>query len=69
MVVDRIAFGFSIQYTDGPQFGRDVPYDNPSVQAFHSHINEYVRTELAHSAMEGPFMAPPFTPGLLSALS
>ena len=62
MVIDGVAFGFPIQYTGGPQYGRDVPYNHPSAQAFNSNVDEYIQTELAHGALEGPFIAPPFTP-------
>ena len=62
MFIYGIAFSFPIQYTGGPQYSRDVPYNHPSAQAFHSHLDEYVQTELAHGALEGPFVAPPFTP-------
>ena len=42
MVIDGIAFGFPIQYTGGPQYGRDVPYNHPSAHAFNSHVDEYI---------------------------
>ena len=62
LVLNGITYGFPLQYTGGPQYGRGAPYNHPSACAYNAHIREYIDTELKHGALAGPFTTPPFTP-------
>ena len=61
-VIQGIQFGFPIQYGGPPQYAATSTPNHASARNFNRHVQKYIKEELQHGAMEGPYDCPPFTP-------
>ena len=57
-LVDCLAYGFPIGYHDAVVPCVDAP-NHTSAHNNPAHVSQYLRTELDHGAMLGPFTTPP----------
>ena len=60
LVLDGVQYGFTLQYTGPPNPTESHVNNHSSANTFPTKVREYIRKELEHGAMLGPFKTPPF---------
>ena len=61
VVLDGVCYGFNLQYCGPPLPTKDGIVNHQSATAFYSQVQSYIRVELEHGAILGPFSEPPFS--------
>ena len=62
IVLQGVRYGFPIQYRGPPRYDAHPCDNHTSAVKYPDSIVDYIKKELSHGALEGPFMEPPFTP-------
>lgn len=60
-LIQCLRYGFPMQYR-GPPIHNKFTSNHPSAINFPDHVNKYIKTEIGHGAIVGPFQEPPFHP-------